>query len=179
MPYNVMSKQSTNKYNSSRTITISPHTHTISCTHIHLHSTHTHPILTHPPLHTPPCTGTLTGTTHTHTPTPTHIMLRKVLAFAKGAVKKSNGKLRKVQAFNERAVKKCWQACVCVYIYIYICVCVYLSSAQTFLVSCADQNIEPSCYIYKFYLWGEGGGRYQLLVTSYFSLFEYIYTFRN
>jgi len=80
MPYNVMSKQSTNKYNSSRTITISPHTHTISCTHIHLHSTHTHPILTHPPLHTPPCTGTLTGTTHTHTPTPTHIMLRKVLA---------------------------------------------------------------------------------------------------
>jgi len=57
--------------------------------------THTHPTLTHPPLYTPPCMGTLTGTTHTHTPTPTHIMLGKVLAFAEGVVKRVLASLEK------------------------------------------------------------------------------------
>ena len=119
MPYNVMSKQSTERYNSSRTKTISPHTHThtISCTP-YTYTAHTHPPNPHTPtpLYTP-MHGHI-NRHHTHTPTPTHIMLRKVLAFAEGAVKKVLASLEKCRHLLKELLKSVSKLTYDIYIYI-------------------------------------------------------------
>jgi len=63
--------------------------------------------------------GTLTGTTHTHA-TPTHIMLRKVLAFAEGAVKKVLASLEKCRHLLKELLKSVSKLTYDIYIYIYI-----------------------------------------------------------